>query len=833
MKKLFLAFTVFTATAINSVQATNFSKQVVPRIDHRRSQKFFVENKGQIADQFGNPYPDVKYIFQSHGFRIILKENSWSYEFTKVNQTKNLSSKNISGEYRDAEFDLDNDLQFQTNRTDVHLLNSNLHPIIIAEEPADDVLNFYTGKNSLNGITNVHHFKKITYQNIYPDIDLVWDLSESNSSISMGAVETEYSFIVHPGGNPDLIQLVYDGTSSLHIENNSIQIVSSLGKIEEHSPLYFADDSRRKISGTFVKEGNTITFSQINYDHTKTFIIDPTITYSTYFGGDTTDFSEGIEIDKEGNIIVTGRTGSSSNIATSGAYDNTYSGGSFDIFVLKFNASFLLQWATYFGGDRVDYGWSVAIDSMNNIYLGGESYSDGLATADAEQKTIEGSESDGLVAKFSSNGTLVWCRYFGGSDKDQVLGMTLDRSGRLIITGYTLSTDSIATAGAYKTTYGGNGDIFLAALDTANGNAFWSTYYGANKDDRGHHVAVDLHNQIYLSGTALSTSGIATSGTFHSSLAGSFDSYLVKFSSSGIPIWGTYVGGAYEDRGRDCVIDHDGNIYVTGFSQSDTGIATAGTWKQFRTPGIDSTGYNTLDAYVVKLDTNGQRLWGTYFGDTLSETARGIAVNSHNDIFIAGATYSAHGIANGNAYQTNLGGVSDAYFARFNSDGGLVYSSYFGGSDEEQVGGYGLIIRTDNFDNIYLCSSTDSEDSIATPAAYQTALAGGYDVFIAKFADTLITNGGSNPGQSGFENHFIICPNPAHDLVFVNIDADKKSPSAIKVYSAEGKLVAMKNVLLVEGKNEIQFSVNDFASGIYILSVNDKRSVLRKKFIVE
>jgi hypothetical protein len=485
------------------------------------------------------------------------------------------------------------------------------------------------------------------------------------------------------------------------------------------------------------------------------------------------------------------------------------------------------------GGDRVDYGWSVAIDSMSNIYLGGESYSDGLATVDAEQKTIEGSESDGLVAKFTSSGALVWCRYFGGSEKDQLLGMVVDHSGRLIITGYTLSTDSIATTGAYKSTYGGNGDILLAALETTNGNVFWSTYYGANKDDRGHHVVVDSHNQIYLSGTALSATDIATSGTFHSGLAGSFDSYLVKFSSAGIPIWGTYIGGTYEDRGRDCIIDHEGNIYVTGFSQSDTGIATAGTWKQFRTPGIDSTGYNTLDAYVIKFDTNGQRLWGTYFGDTLSETSRGIAVNSHNDIFIAGATYSSYGIAYGNAYQTTLGGVSDAYFAKFNSGGELVYSSYFGGSGEEQVGGYGLIIRTDDSDNFYLCSSTHSEDSIATAGAYQTALAGGYDVFIAKFADTLIVNGADNPDEPSFENNLVICPNPVRDLVFINVDADDKSPVTIKVYSAQGRLVMMKNVLLEEGKNEIQLSVNYLAKGIYILAVEDERSVRRKKFIVE
>src|SRR4029453_3765063 len=100
---------------------------------------------------------------------------------------------------------------------------------------------------------------------------------------------------------------------------------------------------------------------------------------------------------------------------------------------------------------------------------------------------------------------------------------------------------------------------------------------------------------------------------------------------------------------------HSGHILMTGFTQSDTGIATPGTWKTYHdNTDFDSLNQPTFDAYLIMYDFTGKRLWGTYFGDSLTDDVRGIAVNSHNEIFIAGSTYSTKGIAYGDAY-------SDAY----------------------------------------------------------------------------------------------------------------------------------------------------------------------------
>jgi hypothetical protein len=823
MKTFFLSIILILSQQLFSSAANEFGAATKARTG-------FIENKGQVVDQFGNSRSDVKYILQSQSFKLILKENSWCYELEKAEHFSDPKRKKFLNEIRDPQFDLNDDVRFHSSRTEVKLLNSNLHPTIIAESESIDVVNYYKGKKPLDGIIQVHHYSKITYQNIYPNIDLVWDLSAVRKT-NLGVAE--YSFIVRPGGNPEQIQMVYEGNGLVKNENDKIQFESSLGKIEESVPQYFLNNAKRSTPGAFIKNGNTISFQQIKFDRSKIFVIDPTITFSTYFGGDTSDFAEDLELDAQGNIFVTGRTGSTSNIATSGSYDNVYGGGGYDIFILKFNKDFQLQWSTYFGGERVDYGWEMALDGSSNIYLAGESYSSGLATSNAQQKTIEGSESDGLLAKFTSDGILKWSRYFGGGNKDQMLSIAIDNTGRLITTGYTLSTDSIATANAYDNSFGGNGDIFLAAFDSVKGDVIWSTYYGTTKDDRGHHVTVDKANNIYLSGTALSKTGIATSGADHEFLMGDFDGFLAKFSADGFPIWGTYVGGQYEDRGRDCIIDHSGNILMTGFTQSDTGMATPGTWMPEHFLGIDSTAYYTLDAFLIKYDTSGKRIWGTYFGDTLSETSRSVAVNSYNEIFITGATFSAMGIVYNDPYQTNLGGTTDVWYAKFDSTGNLVFSSYFGGSNEEQVGGYGFLIRVDADDNFFLCGSTASEDSISTPDSYQTNLAGAFDVFIAKFFDTTIYDGINTLISNSESRSINVFPNPAAKDFNVVYNSNIDGAVTVTIFSVEGKKMLDKTIPVIKGINKFDFLTQGIVKGIYLVTINDGSKSLSSKILVE
>ncbi len=681
----------------------------------------FVDNQGQLRHPSGLPNTEVLYYFEVPGFQVQLKANGWSCQLT-IPQDVSSGHHHYDREKGIVPVD-----KWLIHRIDVHIEGAASNPEIYTEEQARSLLHFF-GPNQQR-ITNVRHYSAVVYRNILPNVDLRFEIKQEDP-----APRAKYSFVLHPGASPQDIRLIYLSGTSHKQGGHRLVFTYPHASIHE-GPIACLTSTGQLFSGQYLVEGNVVTYACDQGNSDNVVMIDPVLDYATYFGGSNLENSEGLKIDHQENVYVIGRTGSLTGIATAGAYDQTYNGGAYDVYLLKFNSQFQLLWATYFGGDRVDYGWSIDVDTFGHIYVGGEVYSNGLATPGAQQSYINGLESDGLLARFSANGWLQWCRYYGGLQKDQILSIALDQTGRLVATGYTLSADSIATPGSYMSSYGGKGDIFLAAFDTANGNIFWGTYYGADKDDRGHHVAVSPTNFIYLSGTALSKTGIATPGAQQPNGANLIDAFLAKFHPDGYPIWGTYVAGAYEDRGRDCYIDRDGNILITGFTQSDTGIATPGTWQPYHILGIDSTGYFTLDAFLQKYDTNGKRLWGTYFGDSLSETARSITVNANNDIFIGGATFSPKGIAHGPAWQTTLQGNSDAWFAKFTTDGQLVYSTYFGGSDDEQTGGYGFVLGVDSWNRIYFTSSTLSSDQIATTDAYQATHAGNYDVFIARFID--------------------------------------------------------------------------------------------------
>src|SRR5207244_12224176 len=122
--------------------------------------------------------------------------------------------------------------------------------------------------------TGVHHYRKITYQDIYPRIDLEIKINSESYSVNL---PIKYSFIVHPGGNPGNIILEYEGNDDVELNSSSVQIESALGKITESKPIFLLAGSGRNVSGSFIKSGNTIAFSKISYDGNQTLMIDPTI----------------------------------------------------------------------------------------------------------------------------------------------------------------------------------------------------------------------------------------------------------------------------------------------------------------------------------------------------------------------------------------------------------------------------------------------------------------------------------------------------------------------------------------------------------------------------
>ena len=362
--------------------------------------------------------------------------------------------------------------------------------------------------------------------------------------------------------------------------------------------------------------------------------------------------------DAAGNVYMVGFTSSNSDIATAGAHQTVYAGGpivfgtgGYDAFLVKFNSSGVRQWATYYGGSQDDMGISCAVDASGNVYMiGSTSSTSGIATAGAHETTVN----DGFLVKFNSSGVRQWGTYFEGNGN----ACTTDASGNIYIVGLTNSTSGIATAGAHQTVMSGSGDAFLVKFNSS-GVMQWGTYYGGAGVDIGYSCATDATGNVYLAGDTQqeflpASSGMTTIGAHQSAYGGGYsDGFLVKFDSNGLRQWGTYYGGPNEDIGYSCATDASGNVYMSGGTQSTSGIATS---------GAHQTTIN--DAFLVCFNSSGVRQSGTYYGGIKNVCT----TDASGNVYMTGYTQSNSGIATTGAHQAVNGnsGYSDAFLVKFN-----------------------------------------------------------------------------------------------------------------------------------------------------------------------
>jgi hypothetical protein len=377
--------------------------------------------------------------------------------------------------------------------------------------------------------------------------------------------------------------------------------------------------------------------------------------WATYYGGSQDDMGISCAVDASGNVYMIGSTSSTSGIATAGAHETTINDG----FLVKFNSSGVRQWGTYFEGN----GNACTTDASGNIYIVGLTNStSGIATAGAHQTVMSGS-GDAFLVKFNSSGVKQWGTYFGGassgaSGMEKGISCATDALGNVYMVGQTPSTSGIATTGAHQTIYGGGScDAFLVKFNSS-GVMQSGTYYGGAGVDIGYSCATDATGNVYLAGDTQqeflpASSGMTTIGAHQSAYGGGYsDGFLVKFDSNGLRQWGTYYGGSLLDVSFSCATDASGNVYMSGNTQSSSGIATA---------GAHQTTVN--DAFLVSFNSSGVRQSGTYYGGIKNVCTS----DASGNVYMTGYTQSSSGIATAGAHQTDNGnkGYSDAFLVKF------------------------------------------------------------------------------------------------------------------------------------------------------------------------
>src|SRR6266508_3711297 len=314
--------------------------------------------------------------------------------------------------------------------------------------------------------------------------------------------------------------------------------------------------------------------------------------YSTYLGSNGDDRAEGVGVDSSGNIYATGVI--TGGLTILNGYSSTAGGGE-DALLVKLNPSLSgsasLLYSTSLGGSVDDEATGLALDSSNNVYITGRTYSSNFPTKNARQSSRAGN-ADAFVTKLnpslSGSASLLYSTFLGGSGYDKGTAIAVDGAGLAYISGYTRSSN-FPTLGAYQAANAGDNDMIVAKLNPAlsgTGSLLYSSYLGTSGDDRGFGIAV--------SGSTVTLTGYTNSSTFptasptQASFGGGTcgtapstypcpDAFVTQLSlASNTLSFSTFLGGSNDDQGYGVAVDSAGAIYVTGTTYSSNFPTTSG-----------------------------------------------------------------------------------------------------------------------------------------------------------------------------------------------------------------------------------------------------------------
>jgi hypothetical protein len=655
-------------------------------------------------------------------------------------------------------------------------------------------VNYFIGKDPKKWRTGVRTSARVKYHSIYPGVDLIFYGNQHR---------LEHDFVVAPGADPNSISLDVEGARKLRIDarGNLVMGVSG-GEVDLQKPVIYQEmkGERLEIAGGYVLAGShRVKFAVSGYDRSWPLTIDPVLNYSTYLGGSATgDTGFGIAVDSNGDAFVAGQTFSTNFPTTSNAINpGLMSNANGAVFVTEMNPTGTTQmYSTYLAGSGGDAAFGIALDPLGNIYVTGQTFSKDFPT------TTNGLIQSPLVSNTSGtaflsvigvppdgrNPALIYSSYLGGTNGDSGRAVAADAHQNAYVTGVTL-TPNLTAPGAFQSSLQSNaGNAFLARIDTTqsgNNSLVYFSYLGGTgagiagfpHGDEGFGIAADAKRNAYVTGTTTSIDFPTTSGAFHpgplaSNAKGTAFVTRIDTTQPGPNslAYSTYFGGTGGDFGRAIALGPNNIAYITGSTQSATDFPV------FPNPGAFQLTGNALGtAYISLIDTSNltsgsaSLVYSTFLGGSGGDKGFGIQADANRNAYVAGQTASTETASmdfpfTPGAFQTTRKNCAgDAFISKLSPGGNgaadMLYSTYFGGSGTAagcaSPPDFAKAIGLDSSNNAYITGSTVSTDFPVAPkpGAFQTALNGVADAFIAKLP--LVSSTAAAPSSLNFGTQLI------------------------------------------------------------------------------
>lgn len=387
-----------------------------------------------------------------------------------------------------------------------------------------------------------------------------------------------------------------------------------------------------------------------------------------------------IAVDSQGNVVV---AGSFERSVDFGGGSLTSAGGD-DVFVAKFSSSGTHIWSRRYGGSSDDFCESVTVDGAGDIVLAG--YFSGSADFGSGLLTSAGG-TDVFLAKYSSGGSPVWSQRFGSTSTDRGLAVDADNSNNYIVVGYMVGTVDF---GGGPLTSVGLADAFVAKFSSA-GTHIWSKRFGGTSSDIAQAVAVDSGGNVAVTGYF---QGTANFGGQNLNSAGANDVFAARYDVNGGHVWSVAWGSSSEDRGSGVATDSQGNVVVTGTFTNSV---------NFGGGAIANSG--GADIFLVKYSAAGAHVWSRGFGTTasISEASNAVGVDGSNNVLLTGSIVGSVDFGGGPLVGN---GSYDVFIAKFRSDASHVWSKRYGALYDD----HGWGITADSAGNVV--STGDFHQSI-------------------------------------------------------------------------------------------------------------------------
>ena len=378
------------------------------------------------------------------------------------------------------------------------------------------------------------------------------------------------------------------------------------------------------------------------------------ILFATYFGGSGYDQILGVAVDGLSRVWVTGVT-SSVNLPLTNPFQSALAGYQ-NAFVATFSSTGSLLFSTFFGGAGPDAGNGIVADAGGNAYIVGDTQSSNFPIRQAAQSQFGGTQ-DAFVAKFNSQGALVYSTFVGGSDADHGAAIAVDSGGAAYISGGTFSRN-FPTHWPFQAALHGVGDAFVTKLDSTGANLVYSTYLGGSSGtalmpERANAIAVDSQGNAYVAGVTSSADFPAPVASPSPVLRGDSDAFLAELNAAGNAlVFSTFIGGIGEETATALALAPSGALSVVGYTSSQDFPAVA----QLQT---SLTGI--WNAFVTVVNPGGAGFsFSTVLGGSGIDAANGVAVDSAGTITVVGQAGSADFPLANSQSETHFGGF-DAF----------------------------------------------------------------------------------------------------------------------------------------------------------------------------